>query len=166
MLIRCLPMGLCSWNFRLLRDGREVGRTEQRHWFEQGAVRTAEGACEVTKEGMLSGQWTLSRAGAPGVPGAAVATATKPSALFRRFRLGHESGGYELAAITPVTRPFELLGANGRVAVIRPDHPFTRRATIDADDALPLELAGFAFWLTAMLWKRAANSGGAAAAGS
>ena len=111
-------------------------------------------SCRVVKQGFLSGRWELVDGGT------SILSAEKRSAFSRSFDLRSSSGSHVLEAISFACRAMRLDGPNAG-ASIEPAHAFTRRATIDG--RLPdFEIVAFAFWLTALTWRRAANNHAAA----
>jgi hypothetical protein len=60
-----------------------------------------------------------------------IATAHKVSALMRTFELQTPMGPLELRAVSAIGRSFRLERGGRTIATIAPDHPLTRRATID-----------------------------------
>lgn len=122
-----------------LRPMRERGR------IELGDVEYA-----VVKHGIASGKWTLEGAG--GI----LLTARKHNPFTRRFGIVGAGVQADLRAPSVVSRRMELTGG-GVHCRIRPQHGFTRRATIVGDCA-DVPLVCFAFWLTVLTWRRAANT--------
>lgn len=151
-MIRCLPAGLCSWNYRLSGDGRQAATTI--NWFtEQGTITIAGVAFDVRKHGPLSGRWTLER------QGAVVISAEKPSALTRTYELQNAEARWTASAESALGRGFRLERDGTIIATIRPDHLFTRRATIELlADHGDFPAICFAFWLAVLAWRRAASS--------
>lgn len=85
-------------------------------------------------------------------------TAKKTSAFARTF----EIAGGDLQATLHAASAFGrtmILEGGGQDLVIAPAHPFTRRATMTGRCG-DFRLAAFAFWLTSLIWRRAANSSG------
>ena len=155
-MIRCMPMGICSWNFVLEGEGHHASLDFT--WLgEQGAI-TADGTSfDVCKHGITSGHWTLDHAGNH------IVTAQKSSAFFRTFEIQDLHQTLVLRAESPFGRRFRVAGAKDVVATIVPDHVFTRRATIETfAQNLDFTTISFSFWLAALTWRRAArsNSGG------
>jgi len=148
MTIECAPRGICSWNFLLRGDGHSA-EIRLSTLLEKGGLVADGVVYEVHKGGWLSGEWTLLEGGQP------VVLARKPSAFWRRFDLSGPSGGGVLEA-TWGSRTMRLDGA-GMSCRIKPVHLFTRRATIEGSFE-DFRVVAFAFWLTALMWRRAANS--------
>lgn len=153
--IRCLPQGICSWNYTLETAGRHA-TTELLGLGEQGAVTVDGVRLDVRKQGMFSGRWTMEHEGNE------VASAHKSSAFKRSFVLEDPSGRLDLRAESALGRTF-LLEQDGRlVAAIRPDHPFTRRTTIEVkSESWDLPTVVFSFWLVLLMWRREAQSSSA-----
>lgn len=148
-VIRCIPKGLCSWNFDIDAEGHSA--TIEFNWMgEQGAITIDGEPHDVRKHGVFSGCWTMHS------NAKTVATAQKSSAFTRSFELATSAGTVVLRAQSAFGRTMLLEGA-GFGAVIAPVHPFTRRASI-AGEVSDIRIACFAFWLTALLWRRAAQS--------
>lgn len=107
---------------------------------------------EIRKHGVFSGHWTLEQAGA------VVAEAHKPSAMFRSFEVQSGDVHITVRAETPFTRVFVIEDGPRVIGYVRPDHAFTRRCSLECSDSVPVHMQLFAFWLTALAWKRAAQS--------
>jgi hypothetical protein len=151
-MIRCKPQGICSWNFFLDGDGHHASLVF--HWAgEQGAI-TADGRpFEVRKHGVFSGHWTLDQGGA------SVASAQKSSAFTRTFEIHSAEDTLVLSAESALGRGFRVERSGETIATIRPDHAFTRRATIETlAQKWDFPTACFAFWLVVLIWRRAASS--------
>ena len=152
-MIRCMPRGICSWEFSLDGDGHHA--ILEFNWGgEQGRI-TADGIrFEVRKHGVFSGHWTLDRAGRE------VVTAQKPTPFARTFEIRDHNGAVVLRAESPFSRRFRIERFGDTVATVFPDHPFTRRATIESVIAQKQEFTtvSFCFWLVVLIWRRAAHS--------
>ncbi|MCB9881455.1 MAG: hypothetical protein H6834_06660 [Planctomycetes bacterium] len=149
-MIQCIPEGICSWNFTLRGNGRRAAITYK--WTEQGTLTIDGTSYEVEKERPMMGIWSLKHAGIE------VFTGTKESIITRSFRL---QSGDETYALHPtgLGRTFVLERDNRKIATIRPEHAFTKRATIDwrpGDEEFLVIV--FAFWLTVLMWRRTARS--------
>lgn len=154
-MILCTPRGICSWNYQL--DGGSDQAITEFDWIgEQGRLIINGENHAVSKHGVFSGRWSLdSNRGI-------VCNAQKSSAFTRSFEISGPSGSAVLSARSAFGRTMVLQGS-GVNCEISPTHAFTRRAVITGhhDD---FRLVAFAFWLTALVWRRAANnnSGGGA----
>ncbi len=152
-VIRCLPMGVCSWNYRIDGLGRKV---EIRFdWLsETGAILIKGNELRIKKHGMRSGKWTLE------MDGNLLAAAKKRDVFTRTVDIADESGSYVLQAVSALGRTFNLTLDEQIYAVLKPDHAMTRRASIEVRSSdVEFTTLVFAFWLVALMWKRAANSG-------
>jgi hypothetical protein len=151
-MIHCKPKGLCSWNFFV--DSDDHLASLDFNWLdEQGAITVDGIPFQVRKHGAFSGHWTLED------DRGSVASAYKPSAFTRTFELQAPEGNLLLSAESALGRSFRVEHSGEIVAMIRPAHAFTRRATIDTDErqwAFPTLC--FAFWLVVLMWRRAAQS--------
>lgn len=57
-MIRCIPTGLCSWNFRLDVNGHSA--SADFNWMTEQGMLTIDGERhDVEKHGPFSGHWTL-----------------------------------------------------------------------------------------------------------
>jgi hypothetical protein len=156
-MIDAAPLAWYSSKFKLFRDGREVGLLKPGLLTERATFEVKDVTFEFYREGWVS-DFVLE------FEGATLARADKPSALTRRFVLTIEGQCYVLEAESAWRRAFRLRAEHdeevlGRIA---PKSPFTRRATLDLPEDLPLPVQAFCFWLVVVLWNRAA----AATAGS
>jgi hypothetical protein len=143
---------MCSWNY--LVRGPEAGDAIVTFNFlsEQGTIALGGVTLQVVKQGWLSGHWTLDTEAGP------YAQAVKPNALFRSFNIDAGGQQFNVAAASPIGRTFNITADGQTLGTIRPAHPFTRRAFVECDSSVPELVQLFAFWLTALTWKRAANS--------
>jgi hypothetical protein len=148
-MLTCLPKSLCSWDYRVL--GAEAGPAELLfNWFsEQGTIRLGGDEFEVVKHGPLSGHWTLENGGQ------VIASGQKPSAMFRAYELSMTGVDFTVQPQSAFTRCFDIVFEGRVVGSIRPAHIFTRRAFIECNSQVPELVQLFAFWLTAIAWRRA-----------
>lgn len=151
--IECLPRGICSWNFDLRESGSVIAATEGDFFNETGRIDVGGQAFSVEKKNPFSGEWDLVKTGT------VLLRAKKESAFSRTISVGAVSAGgsdFTLHAASALTREMLLTGERMDCR-IRPEHAFTRRATIQgrADSLVPVL---FGFWLSVILWRRAANN--------
>ena len=152
-MIRCTPRGICSWNFLLEGDGHHASVVFD--WIGESGKLVIDGQHHtISKHGMLSGKWTFdSRMNH-------LFTAQKSNPFTRTFEISGSSGPAILSASSAFGRTMTIAG-HGIDCTISPAHLLTRRASITGhyDD---FRRVAFAFWLTALTWRRAArnNSGG------
>jgi hypothetical protein len=143
------PSSIFGWDFDL--TGPVSGLASFDWLGESGQIQVDGVLYQVVKQGWLSGEWTLERAGE------VYARASKTGVFGRAMQIDGAGMTLTLNPHTPFTRSFDI-DANGRcVGSVTPDHAFTRRATIDIARTVPAEMQVFAFWLIALLWRRAAR---------
>jgi len=151
-MIRCTPRSLCSWDYDLNGEGHQA--VVEFNWgSEQGMIRAGGKHFDVCKQGVMSGHWTLEHSGVR------VASGIKTSVFTRGFEIESPMGSLELLAQSAFSRSFALERAGRTIAVIEPAHAFTKRATIEtAERDCDFPTLAFAFWLTAINWRRAASN--------
>lgn len=147
-VLTCLPLSLCSWNYRVLGAAGGEAILNFNYWTEQGTIDFDGVTYDIRKQGALSGRWTLESGGD------VYAEAYKPSAMFRRFEITGGDANLVVEAQSAFRRSFSLIKGDMPVGSICPAHAFTRRATIECDGVSELDQL-FAFWLVALLWRRA-----------
>lgn len=148
-MIRCIPKGICSWDFDL--ESSEHSASVEFNWVgEEGTIRMDGHLHRIEKHGVFSGQWTMEESAQT------VATAKKSSAFTRSFDLTTPAGTITMRAESAFGRTMILKGPRFD-GTITPVHPFTRRAMITGQIS-DFRMACFAFWLTVLLWRRAAQS--------
>ncbi len=151
-MIRCRPKGICSWDFFLEGEGHR-GSLEFNWLNERGTVVADGTAFEVSKQGALSGHWMLTRAGQE------VASAQKSTAFTRTFEIQSPMESLVLRAQSAFGRSFRVERSGVGIATMAPDHPFTRRASIETRaPEYHFPTMSFAFWLAVLTWRRAAAS--------
>lgn len=150
-MITCTPLGICSWKFDLRGDGHRA-RVAFAMAGESGSITTDGETFEVRKQGFMSGEWNLERSRE------VVASARKCSAFTRSFELEGPMGAVLLRAESAFTRSYLIERDEDPLAVIRPAHAFTRRATIELRaDSYDWPTICLAFWLTVLMRRRAAR---------
>jgi hypothetical protein len=158
-MIRCIPKGICSWDFFLQGEGHDASL--EFNWIgEQGRVIADGVVFEVRKHGVFSGHWALDR------EGEIVASAQKSTAFTRTFEIESSIGSLVLRAVSPFSRSFRIERSGDLLATISPVHAFNRRATIEtrASD-LDFPTTSFSYWLAVLTWRRAASQNSAAGSG-
>lgn len=152
-MIRCLPTGICSWNFSLEGAGHHAD-LEFRSFSDQGMLTMDGITFDVNKPSPFSGHWTLDRGGS------SIASARKTSALTRTIEI--QTASHDLVTLRPESslgRSFRVERSGVVISRISPDHPFTRRATIESfPEGLDFPTVCFLFWLVALMWRRNAQA--------
>lgn len=153
-MLTAIPNRWFSWDFTIT-DGSQTLAQIDVSWWEK-AVLTVQGTgYRVYREGLWSGDFILESAVS------VLARATKPSALRRSFIVEHSGTQYTLCAEAIFRPAFLLLDGSTQIGSLSPEGGFTRRATVDLPEELPLVVKVFMVWLVIILWKR--ESGGGAA---
>lgn len=156
-MLTVVPKQWFSWDFTVMEGSRAVAEIDISWWREQGVLTVQGVDYRVYREGMMSGDFILESAGS------VLARAEKPSAFHRSFTIDHADRQFTLRAKAVFRRHFLLLDGDGEIGSVSPEGIFTRRATVDLPEALPLPVKVFIIWLTVILWKRESDSGAAAA---
>lgn len=152
-MLRAIPTGWFSTKYDLLENKALIGRIEFAFASEAASIAFEGENFKVYREGWMSGMFLL-ESDKNGI----VASAEKPSAMYRSFNISYDGGYYTLEARCVMSREFVLSDGGNDIGSIMPDHLFTNRSTIDLPDYLPIPLQAFMFWLTAILWNREANA--------
>jgi len=153
-VLKLVPKHWFSWDFAVLDDRGIVADIDISWWREKG-VPTVQGASHpVYRERLMSGDFILESAGS------ILARARKPSAFRRCFKVEHAGRQYTVRAQSAFRRTFVVLDGDIGIGSISPDGIFTRRASVDLPEDMPLPMRVFIVWLAVILWKRASDSGG------
>ena len=157
MLI-AIPKGWFSKDYRVLDGARQVAEIDMAWWREEGRLTVGGVSYQVYREKLMSGAFLLETG-----HGSALARAEKPSAFFRRFFIEYGERRLTLEAKSLFRRELVLLDGQSEIGRVTPAGFFTRRATVDLPDELPLPAQVFILWLALILWER--ESDGSPAAG-
>ena len=137
-----------NWNFEL-RDGTELVAALNFAWLgEHGFLSIADREFELGREGWHQGNYFLKE------NGTLLATAEKPNALFRSFRVKFDHKTYLWEAGTAFARSFQLRDGDRVIGSMRPESVFLRDARIDLPLTLALEHKAFLAWLAVLMWRR------------
>ena len=154
-MLRATPKQWCSWNFAVTEGSQALANIDISWWREKGVLTVHGVDYRVYRERMMSGDFILEAAGS------VVARAAKPSAFHRSFTIVHEGKRYTLRAKSVFRRGFVLLDGDREIGSLSPEGIFTRRATVDLPQALPLPVKVFIIWLAVILWKRSSDAAAA-----
>jgi hypothetical protein len=141
-------MGIGSWNYLLEGDGCST-QTELNRMSESGRLIVGPSYHEVLKQGFMSGTWVLEKNDRE------LMAARKPNPFTRTMEIVHGGNRYLLESKSAFGRTM-LLSGRRTACEITPAHSFTRRASISGQWQDFMTVA-FAFWLTSLMWKRAAQ---------
>lgn len=149
-MLELVPQGWFSWNFTVLQNGGPIAEIRMSSGREKAELAIADATYTTARERLMSGLFILE------FNGAQVATAEKPSAFLCSFNVVHEGKTYILKAASSFGRKFVLIDREfeRELGSIRPAGIFTRKATAELPDELPLPVRIFVLWLTLILWKR------------
>lgn len=151
-MLTAVPKSFFSWDFNIFEGPREIAGIDMSWWREKGKLSIQDETYEVSREGLMSGVFTL--ASHKGV----LARAEKPSAFVRSFDIESQGQLYHLRAASMFRREFLLFQSSEQVGSISPEGIFTRRASIDLPSELPLPVVVFITWLAVILWQRDSQS--------
>ncbi len=149
--IRCLPKGICSWDFNL--SGREfAAQVDFNYMSEQGQILLDDLTFEVIKPNLFYGHWQLM------YKDQEVARASKITAVLREFEVTSPEANFIVKPVFPMSNTFLFEQGGETLGKVEPDHMLTRRATIHMYHEMQPHLIVFAFWLTVLMRRRAAKS--------
>ena len=151
-MLTAIPKSWLSWNYEFLESDKRLASLTIEWLGERGTLDCGGQLWELSRDGWYHGTFSIRQAGRKR------ASAEKPSALFRSFQVTFDDEDFCWEAESPLTRSFVLRKGNKVIGSMRPDTAFTRRATIDLPEELPLERKLFLAWLTLLMWRRAHNS--------
>ncbi len=153
-MLHVCPKGILSETYTI--SAKEKGpplTSVSSRWFrEAGSFSLDNRTFDLGREGRMGGDFFVSSGGRK------LARADKPSAWYRRFSVRVAGTKYVLQARSSFSRKFDLLQGTRRVGSIEPTSIWTRRATADLPEELPLEVRVFLIWLVLVLWRRQRNS--------
>lgn len=152
-MLKAIPKGLFSTKYKIINGETPVGVVAMGFASESAEIEIEGQAYKAYREGFLHGAF-LFRSDKTGV----LASAEKPSAFERSFRVSFDDETYILEAESAIFRKFVLLENNVIVGSISPDGMLTTESTIDLPDKFPVHIQAFMFWLVALLWKRASDT--------
>lgn len=150
--LRCTPRSMWSWDYDVEGLPGGPASIELGRFSDSGCITFGGAECKVRKQGLFSGCWRVEN------DGRILAEAEKTSPLTRSVELQIAGKLFTLKAQSAFTRSFDLLLDEQRIMEIQPAHAFTRRASIVCAAELPELTQLFAFWLVAMMWRRASRA--------
>ncbi|MEM7758219.1 MAG: hypothetical protein AAF298_08855 [Cyanobacteria bacterium P01_A01_bin.40] len=151
--LTCLTESICSWNFFVAISDSDVAVSVKFNFMSEQGNITLDSSYYDIKHTWLSGKWSLES------DGKVIAIAIKPNPLTRFFEISYNNRKLlVLRAESSFTRSFAIEQDNKFLGTIKPMHPFTRRATVDCSSSVPIPVQISLFWLTVLMWKRAAET--------
>lgn len=155
-MLQLEPKHWYSWDFTLMAGDAALAQIDFSSWRERGSLRIQGQTYTVTKEGLLSGGFTLAS------PGGTVATASRESVFRRQYRVVAGGHSYTLQPRSTWGRAIVVREGDRELGTIAPRGIFTRRGTVSLPDVVPLPVRVFLVWLALLLWKREAEAANAA----
>ena len=154
-MLKVIPKSWFSWDFIVTDGVSPIAEIDLSWWREKGVLTVRDSTYDVYREGLMSGAFRLES------NGSILARAEKPSAFRRSFQVECGKKFYMLRAESAFGRKFVLIDGDREVGEISPDGVFTRRATADLPEGIPLPVKVFIIWLVVILWKRESDSAAA-----
>lgn len=148
-MLRIEPLRWFSWDFTVDRDGRRIAELDMSWWRERGELTIDGATYAIRRDGLISGDFHLT-----GADGRKVATASKPSMFRRRFEVVHGGRTWTLEPRSVWGRAMSVLVDGREAGAITPAGAWTRRASANLPEALPVPVQVFMVWLAVLLWKR------------
>jgi len=154
-MLKVISKSWFSWDYIVTDGASPIAEIDVSWWREKGVLIVRGSTYDVYREGLISGAFLLES------DGSILARAEKPSAFRRSFELECGKKFYMLRAASAFRRKFVLIDGDREVGEIGPDRVFTRRATADLPEDIPLPVKVFIIWLVVIMWKRESDSASA-----
>jgi hypothetical protein len=155
-MLQLEPKHWYSWDFTLSDGGAPVAAIDFSNWRERGELTIQGQTYQVTKQGLMSGEFRLEW------PGGTVATATRDGLAGRRFHITHGAHTYTIKRRKWWGRDMVLLDGDREVGWVVPAGAFTRRGSASLPEQVPLPVRVFMVWIALLVWKREAEAAHAA----
>lgn len=153
-MLTARPPGIFSQAYDVTDGDALVGSVRFHVFSQRGEIELSGRTLTIDRDG-VAGAWRL-HAG-PRV----LATAERPSILRRRWIIRPTDGPpLELMPTSGSIRNVTLRRAGIPIGSISRTSLLRRTARIDLPEELGIEVTLFAFWLTGLLWRRAAQASG------
>lgn len=147
-MLEAVPKSFFSSNFDLRSSGQSLAVLDVSLWRERAEFVLDGIPHRLYREGMLSGDFVLERAGS------VIARAVKPSAFRARFEVNLSGRPFTLQRLSIFSRRFGIFSGDQQVGLIRPAAFFTQRAVLELPSDWPAAIQLYVFWLTLLIWKR------------
>lgn len=153
-MLTARPPGVLAQAYDVYDGAQLVGSTRFHVFSQRGEIELSGRTLTIDRDG-LAGPWRLHSG--PRV----IATAERPSILRRRWIIKPAEGApLELTPTSWSIRNVTLRQAGVPIGSISRTSVLKREARIDLPEELGIEVTMFVFWLTALIWRRAAQSSG------
>jgi hypothetical protein len=153
-MLTATPKHLFSWDYAISAGQETLADIDLGWWGEKATLRIDGKDYKVYRERAFGGRFLME------TDGIVVASAEKPSSLRRRVIIAYANASYELKPRDMLTRTFDLYCDGALIGSLSANGLLTRKMTVDLPESLPLPLRVFAVWVTVILWRRDASSGG------
>src|SRR5262245_28693936 len=140
-MLKLTPKRWFSWDLIVMDGESPIAEINFSWWSEKGVLTILGYTYDVYREGLMSGEFILESSGS------ILARAKKPSALYRSFDIEYGEKFYTLRAESALSRKFVLMSEDREVGWLGRDGLFTRRATVELPESLPLPVKVFIIWL-------------------
>jgi hypothetical protein len=147
-MLTLVPRHPFSWDFKVMQGPHVIAEIDNGWWRERADIAIGSDPYTVRRESVLRGEFVLEHGGT------ALARARKPSAFRRLFVVDAGTTHLVLRARSIFRRAFVLMEGDTQVGWISPDRFYSRRATANFPEGLPLPVNVFIAWLTVLLWRR------------
>ncbi len=153
-VIRCLPQGICSWNYWLNHNGKQDAVIMNCGFRGSGKLIIEGSTLDMKKRGFFQTSWQVQ------YEGQELMSASRPNILSSQTTVEDPYGEWTLRRISCFQRAMSVSQNELTFATIRPDHCFTRRATIEVlRPEIQYPTLVFCFWLAAHGWMADSQSG-------
>lgn len=152
---KAVPVGCCSWSFRIEDQAGVLAHIDMA-WVRESAELTIDGErYRARKTSAFGGLFELTRGGV------VVATACKRK-MSRAFDVQAGDRSFELSALRIFGRAFGVFENGQQTGCMNPVSIWGRTSDVHLPGDVPREVQVFLIWLVLILWRRAASSAAAA----
>lgn len=151
-----IPKSWFSWNFKISEGPTTIADLDLSSWREKGSLHIGEDDYDIYRKGLISPTIFFEE------KGKLLARAEKSSMFRRGFSIQIDGRDFVLERKSGFRRAFVLSNDLGAIGSVAPISIFTRKATADLPEDLPVPIRLFVVWLVLLSWKRISqNSAGA-----
>jgi len=154
-MLTVIPKSWFSWNFTVMDGSRAIADIDVSWWREKGLLTVDGIDYNIYREGLMNGTFILE------LSGAVLARAEKLNVFHRTFLIEYAGKQYTLRAKSALLREFSLSDGDREIGTLSTKGVFTRRATVEFPEEIPLQAKVFIIWLAVILWKRESDSSAA-----
>jgi hypothetical protein len=151
-MLSCVPRSIFSGDYDVMKNDMREGAIVFNWGSEQGEIELHGQVYYIVKKSMFGGPWSLLGGDLE------ILVAEKPSAFAREMEIRGDGGVTRITASSMFSSDFEITHDSAHAGTICREGLFSRRAIINCSDSMPQLTQLFAFWLVALMWRRAARS--------